>query len=97
MQRVHYRAPGMGDCFPPSRRGAADCLLMDVDDDGKLPAALMCLGHLQRRTSIMLAGLCFKVGLELLVEGTGASYIDPALRPGKGGCKILPVFVWVLV
>ena len=81
----------------PARRGAADCLLMDVDDDGKAPTALMCLGHLQRWTSIMLAGLRFKVGIELLVEGTGAAYIDPALRPGQGGCKILSVFVWVLV
>ena len=70
---------------------------MDVDDDGKAPTALMCLGHLQRWTSIMLAGLRFKVGIELLVEGTGAAYIDPALRPGQGGCKILSVFVWVLV
>ena len=97
MQCVHYRAPGKGDCFPPSRRGAADCLLIDVDDDGKAPTALMCLGHLQRWTSIMIGGLCLKVGIKLLVEGIGAAYIDPALRPGQGGSKILPAFVWVLV
>ena len=77
MQCVHYRAPEMGPCFPPSRRGSAAYLLMDVDDDGKMPTAPMCLGHLQRWTSIMMAGICFKVGVELLVEETGAAYIDP--------------------
>ena len=80
MQCVHYKSPeARGPCFPPNQRGNAAYLLMDVDDDGKMPTVPICLGHLQRLTSVRMVGICFKVGIELLVDENGIAYIDPAI------------------
>ena len=77
MQCVHYKSPeAHGPCFPPNRRGNAEYLLMDVEDDAKLPTVPICLGHLQRMTTLRMLGICFKAGVDLLVTEAGISYID---------------------
>ena len=81
IQCIHYQhQEAKGRCFPPNQGGGAQHLLLDADDGSLPPSGVpFCTGHLQRLMAYIMRGMCDDAGIELLVDGDGVAYIDPAI------------------